>query len=242
MSCMTLRVISRLMSYPTAEMQEAVPEMTDVIRRESLLEPAHAEAVQRFAVEQGQRPLTEIQEDYVKLFDRGRALSLHLFEHVHGESRDRGQAMVDLLEHYRRNGLELDARELPDYLPLMLEYLSTRPRPEVEELLGDAMAIIVLLGARLRHRESGYAALFEALEGLVGSPENAELLREAAGQEGPDQTIEKMDEIWEEEQVTFMGNQDPSGDCGTSSAAVSGLSIHQEPGRSDRSATGNQRS
>ncbi len=227
MSCMTLRVLSRLMSYPSAELQQAVPEMTDVIRRESVLSAPHAEAVQRLAVDLGQRPLTEIQEDYVMLFDRGRALSLHLFEHVHGESRDRGQAMVDLMEHYRSNGLDLDARELPDYLPLMLEYLSTRPKAEVEELLGDAMPIIVLLGARLHHRDSAWSVLFEALEDLVGSPENAELLREAAGQEGPDQTIEKMDEIWEEEQVTFMGNDDPSGSCGAASAAVSGLEIHQ---------------
>ncbi|QKK03835.1 MAG: nitrate reductase molybdenum cofactor assembly chaperone [Pseudomonadota bacterium] len=233
---LTLRVLSRLMSYPSRELQDAVPEMTDVIRRESLLPPARAEAVHCFAVELGQRPLTEVQEDYVALFDRGRALSLHLFEHVHGESRDRGQAMVDLMEHYRSNGLELDAHELPDYLPLMLEYLSTRPRAEVEELLGDAMAIIVLIGARLRHRGSHYAVLFEALEALVGSPENAELLREAAGQEGPDQTIEKMDEIWEEEQVTFMGNDDPSTDCGAASASVNGLKIQQEPDRTQRSA------
>lgn len=227
MSCMTLRVISRLMTYPGADLQAAVPEMTDVIRRESVLSPAHAQAVQRLAVDLGQRPLTEIQEDYVGLFDRGRSLSLHLFEHVHGESRDRGQAMVDLMQHYRSNGLELHARELPDYLPLMLEYLSTRPRAEVEELLGDAMAVIVLIGARLHHRDSGYSVLFEALEDLVGSPESAELLREAAGQEGLDQTIEKMDESWEEEQVRFMGNDAPSDNCGAASAAVSGLEIRQ---------------
>jgi len=237
MNTMTLRVLSRLMSYPSAEMQAAVPEMTDVLRREALLPAAQSEAVERFAIALGQRPLTEIQEDYVALFDRGRALSLHLFEHVHGESRDRGQAMVDLMEHYRAGGLELDARELPDYLPLMLEYLSTRSRAEVEELLGDAMAIIVLIGARLHHRGSDYAVLFEAIEALVGSPENAELLREAAGQEGPDQTIEKMDEIWEEEQVTFMGNEDPAGDC----SPVSGLKRQQQPASPQQVTPGSRR-
>jgi len=219
MISMTLRALSRLMSYPSAELQQAAPEIGDILRRETLLPSRHAEAVRGFALDLAQRPLTEVQENYVALFDRGRALSLHLFEHVHGESRDRGQAMVDLLQLYRDGGLELDARELPDYLPLMLEYLSTRPLEEAAELLGDAMAIVVLLGARLRQRGAGYAVLFEALEAAFGGPENAAALREAAAGEGPDQTIERMDEIWEEEQVTFLGNQDPSGDCADSTAA-----------------------
>lgn len=213
MTSMTLRALSRLMSYPTSELQAAAPEIGDIVRRETLLPSEHVEAVRKFALEIGRRPLTRTQEDYVALFDRGRALSLHLFEHVHGESRDRGQAMVDLMELYRAGGLELDARELPDYLPLMLEYLSTRSLNEARDLLGDAMAIVVLLGARLRQRESGYAVLFEALEAAFGGPENADALRDAAAGEGPDQTIEKMDEIWEEEQVRFMGNQDPAGGC-----------------------------
>lgn len=220
MTSMTLRILSRLMSYPTAALQAAVPEMCDTLERDDLLGSDRREAVQAFARELGQRPLTEIQEGYVSLFDRGRALSLHLFEHVHGESRDRGQAMVDLLELYRQGGLELDARELPDYLPLMLEFLSTRPQEEAAELLGDAMAVIILLGARLRQRESAYAALFEALEAGFGSLEDADQLREVAAQEGPDETIEKMDAIWEEEQVVFMGNQDPAGGCSDTGTAT----------------------
>ena len=213
MTPMTLRIVSRLMSYPSAGLQAATSEMGDTLEGDTWLAKPQREALQALVQNLGQRPLTEIQEDYVSLFDRGRALSLHLFEHVHGESRDRGQAMVDLLELYRQGGLELDARELPDYLPLMLEYLSTRPLEEAAELLGDAMAIIILLGARLRQRDSAYAVLFEALEASFGSLEDADQLREVAAQEGPDETIEKMDEIWEEEQVVFMGNQDPAGGC-----------------------------
>ena len=157
--------------------------------------------------------LYDLQERYVTLFDRGRALSLHLFEHVHGESRDRGQAMVDLLELYRAGGLELAARELPDYLPLMLEFLSTRPQAEAQELLDDAMAVIVLLGARLAERGSDYALLFEALEALAGSPAEAEQLRRMAATEGPDETIEKMDEIWAEEAVSFTHQGADSETC-----------------------------
>lgn len=217
MSGRTLRALSRLMSYPTAEMQAALDEMRAALVEEDALPGDVLRRLDALLEDMAARPLLALQEDYVALFDRGRALSLHLFEHVHGESRDRGQAMVDLLELYRAGGLELDARELPDYLPLMLEYLSTRPPDEVDELLGDAMAIVVLLGARLRERESPYAVLFEALESIAGTPDNAPKLREVAAHEGPDQSIVRMDEIWAEEPVTFMGNSDPA--CGSGAGA-----------------------
>lgn len=219
MSYLTLRAIGRLMAYPTAELQQALPDIRDVFPSEGLVDPKRLDALDAFMARLGEAEVLELQERYVALFDRGRALSLHLFEHVHGESRDRGQAMVDLMEMYKSAGLHLDAHELPDYLPLMLEYLSTRPREEVLELLGDAMGVIVLLGARLKQRESDYAVLFETLEDIVGSPAEAAELRETAATEGPDETIEKMDEIWEEEQVTFMGNSDPAGGCGASQPA-----------------------
>lgn len=214
--CLTLRVLSRLMAYPEQPLLDAVPDMIGVLRSEGWFPEALRQRLEAHMHELAARPVTAVQEDYVALFDRGRALSLHLFEHVHGESRDRGQAMVDLLEVYREGGLALDARELPDYLPLMLEYLSTRSREEADELLGDAMGVIVLLGARLAERKSGYAVLFEALEAAVGTPAGAEDLKRRAATEGPDETIEKMDEIWQEEQVTFLGNKDPSGSCGAS--------------------------
>ena len=66
----------------------------------------------------------EAQAKYDSLFERGRSLSLWLFEHVHGESRDRGQAMVDLMAQYDMAGFEINAKELPDYLPMYLEFLS----------------------------------------------------------------------------------------------------------------------
>ncbi|MEZ5564747.1 MAG: nitrate reductase molybdenum cofactor assembly chaperone [Gammaproteobacteria bacterium] len=209
----TLRVLARLMAYPEQSLLDAVPQMIDVLRAEEWFSPTLTEQLATYMCSIAARPITEVQEEYVALFDRGRALSLHLFEHVHGESRDRGQAMVDLLELYRDGGLELDARELPDYLPLMLEYLSTRPRPETQELLGDAMGVVVLLGARLAERKSDYALLFSALEAVVGSPPDADALKRRVAAEGPDETIERMDDIWQEEQVSFMGNKDPAGGC-----------------------------
>lgn len=205
-----LRVISRLLCYPDAELQAAIPELRIESER-AALPSAVCGQLDTFLDELESTPLLELQERYVRLFDRGRALSLHLFEHVHGESRDRGQAMVELMNRYHERGYLLDARELPDYLPLFLEYLSTQDQSEIDEMLGDAMGVMVLLGARLRERGAIYHVLFDVLEAVAGSPEDAVEMRRLAAQEGPDQTIVKMDEIWEEEQVTFLANNDPAG-------------------------------
>ena len=158
-----------------------------------------------------QTAVMDLQEQYIRLFDRGRALSLHLFEHIYGESRDRGQAMVDLLAVYRQHGFELNTRELPDYIPLFLEYLAQRPESEALNLLTDAMHVIALLGARLAERGSDYHVVFTALSALVGEPADIAAIRRQVADEGPDQTVVNMDQIWEEEAVTFLGNQDGCG-------------------------------
>lgn len=207
-----LRVISRLLCYPDADLCAAVPEMRAAVEEEKDHLPRELyRDLDAFLDEVDRTPLLQLQEQYVLLFDRGRVLSLHLFEHVHGESRDRGQAMVDLMNHYHERGYMLAAHELPDYLPLFLEFLSTQQQSEINELLGDAMGVVVLLGARLKERGSPYDVLFDALEAVVGTPEDAADMRRLAANEGPDEAIEKMDEIWEEEQVTFLANNDPSG-------------------------------
>lgn len=211
MSQLSLRVISRLMAYPTATLQAAVPEMRSALIDEAALPSIHLEALDALLGTIAATPLLTLQERYVETFDRGRNLSLHLFEHVHGESRDRGQAMVDLMNHYHAHGCLLDAHELPDHLPLMLEFMSTQSREESRGLLEDAMPVLVLLGARLRESGGDYAALFEALESLGTAPAEAEAMRRQAAAEGPDETIERMDDIWEEEQVTFLGNSNPAG-------------------------------
>jgi nitrate reductase molybdenum cofactor assembly chaperone NarJ/NarW len=218
---MTLRVLSRLMAYPTTDTVAAIPAMRETLDRDNLLGSERRQGIETVLERLATTPLMQLQEEYVALFDRGRFLSLHLFEHVHGESRDRGQAMVELINYYRESGLELDAHELPDFLPLLLEFLSTRDRDEVNAMLNDAMAVIVLLGARLRERESDYAELFEALVEIGGEPADAEVMREQAASEGPDEAITKMDEIWEEEQVTFMANTNPAetGGCPASGGA-----------------------
>ncbi len=207
----TLKVLSALLCYPQPEMQAALTEMIMALDEENRLPPSQLWAVQTLMNQMRRTDLMDLQEGYIRLFDRGRALSLHLFEHLHGQSRDRGQAMVDLLETYRRHGFELNARELPDYLPLFLEYLAQQPAEEALSLLADAMPIIALIGARLAERSSDYHVVFDALTALVGEPASIVDIRRQAATEGPDQTVVNMDQIWEEEAVTFLANQ---GGCG----------------------------
>ncbi len=111
----------------------------------------------------GTTPLIRLQENYVATFDRSTSHSLHLFEHIHGESRDRGQAMVDLLEEYRKHGFELSTTELPDYVPLFLEFLAQLPEDQVQALLGDAIHVLAMIGNELSVAQSPYACVFEVL-------------------------------------------------------------------------------
>jgi nitrate reductase molybdenum cofactor assembly chaperone NarJ/NarW len=115
------RALAALLAYPEPELIAALPQ----IRREV----AGDRGLLGLLGEFDHLPLHELQERYVELFDRSRALSLHLFEHVHGESRDRGQAMVDLARTYASRGVQVADNELPDYLPAFLEFLSLLPAP-----------------------------------------------------------------------------------------------------------------
>ena len=207
----TLKVLSALLCYPQPEIQAALTEMIMALDEENRLPQSQCWAVQTLMNQMRRTDLMDLQESYIGLFDRGRALSLHLFEHLHGQSRDRGQAMVDLLETYRRHGFELSARELPDYLPLFLEYLAQRPADEALSLLTDAMPVIALIGARLAERGSDYHVVFDALAALVGEPASIADIRRQAAIEGPDETVVNMDQIWEEEAVTFLANQEGCG-------------------------------
>ena len=203
----TLKVLSLLLSYPDSELQGAIPELKQALVEESWLRPRDRALVERLADDIAATDLYDAQERYVLLFDRTRTLSLHLFEHVHGESRDRGQAIVDLMGMYEADGFELDAKELPDYLPMFLEYLSMKPEQQARELLGQTGHIITALKERLRKRKSVYLNAFIALEAIAKGKPDAGLLKQLLAQPEDDPLdLEVLDEIWEEEVVTFGGN------------------------------------
>ena len=208
----TLKALSLTLSYPTAELQAAMPEIGAILAADPRLTAATRAALQRLTHDIGQGDLFDVQESYVMLFDRSRTLSLNLFEHVHGESRDRGGAMVSLIETYRAAGFEPATTELPDHLPVLLEFLSTRPFAEVQETLADAAHIFDALGTRLVRRESRYDAAFAALSQLANVQVDADALAGMLAQPDDDPTdLEALDAVWEETEVIF--GPDPNAGC-----------------------------
>jgi nitrate reductase delta subunit len=165
---LVFRAFSALLSYPSEEMRSALPEIANAISATPLVAPRERRDLLDLIDEIGRGKLLEAEERYVDLFDRGRALSLHLFEHLHGESRDRGKAMVELKQIYERAGFELSTRELPDYLPVVLEYLSCRDIAEAQAMLADCAHILKTIGRSLIARRSRYAAVLQALIVIAG--------------------------------------------------------------------------
>jgi nitrate reductase delta subunit len=208
----TLKALSLTLSYPSVDLQDAMLEIGAVLGADPRIAPDTRKALQKLAGDVGQGDLFDVQESYVMLFDRSRTLSLNLFEHVHGESRDRGGAMVSLIETYREGGFEPATTELPDHLPVILEFLATRPTREAQETLADAAHILDALAARLVRRESGYAAAFAALSQLAGAQADTDAVAEMLAQPDDDPTdLTALDAVWEETEVTF--GPDPNAGC-----------------------------
>lgn len=199
------RAMSALLSYPSEEMRKALPEITDVITASALVAARERRELLDFVTELGQGDLLEVEEQYVDLFDRGRALSLHLFEHLHGDSRDRGEAMVDLKAIYARAGFDLSTSELPDYLPVVLEYLSCRDLAEARAMLADCAHILATITSALIARQSRHAAVLQALLVIAG-----EARIDAAKIPPAKESVETLDREWAE-QPAFAGAPGPVG-------------------------------
>jgi len=166
----TLKAFAALLTYPEPALLEALPEIRGILSAEKRLGQDEQARLAALIDELSAADPLDAQERYVELFDRGRATSLHLFEHVHGETRDRGQAMVDLNARYAQHGLAIAANELPDYLPAVLEYLSLRPFEEGREMLADCAHILRAVGEALVGHDSSYSAVLGALLSLAQEP------------------------------------------------------------------------
>lgn len=153
------RALGALLVYPEAELQAAIPELARTLASE----PDVLRGVQPLLAQLAEGELIELQQGYVQLFDRNPSHSLHLFEHIHGEDRARGQAMVDLIDEYRQHGFEPVADELPDYVPLFLEFLSLCDADEAARLLGDAVHVLAHVAKKLADSGSAYAGVLDAL-------------------------------------------------------------------------------
>ncbi len=194
MTSLAFRALAALLSYPDEALVDALPE----------LESAVPKTASPLIQELKQRDLLLLQERYVSLFDRSRALSLYLFEHVHGESSDRGQAMVDLQATYAAHGVCTACNELPDYLPAFLEYLSLVEKKEAKKLLGEVAQILRALGERLVERGSPYACLFSCLLELGGQKS---LDKHLSPKKMPEIDRAALDAQWMDPEVRFGGAQ-----------------------------------
>lgn len=206
----TYKALALLLSYPSEAVQALATEAMSAVEEEGLVPAVVRRALGKLALRLATEDLMALQEDYVWLFDRSRSLSLNLYEHVHGESRERGQAMVALLELYRSKGLELSAGELPDHLPVFLEFLSTLPEAEAASLLGEAAHVIAAIGARLHKRGSPYRAAFGALTALSAAPVDREALASLMAEPDDDPgDLTALDKLWAETPVTFGPSHPP---------------------------------
>ncbi|ACA19974.1 nitrate reductase molybdenum cofactor assembly chaperone [Methylobacterium sp. 4-46] len=215
----TLKALSALLTYPSPALARAVPEIRDVLHDEGVLARPRRDALEPLLRDLAAGDLYDLQERYGMLFDRTRSLSLHLFEHVHGESRDRGQAMVDLRGVYEAAGFAIEGGDLPDFVPLFLEFCALRPPAEARQLLAEPAHVLAALGERLRKRDTAYAAVFEALVALAAAAPSEEARGAVVPDAGEDPTdLGALDAAWEEVEVRFGLGADAA--CGTESLAA----------------------
>ncbi|OGU23884.1 MAG: nitrate reductase molybdenum cofactor assembly chaperone [Hydrogenophilales bacterium RIFOXYD1_FULL_62_11] len=188
---LTLRVLAHLLRYPDAAFRAHTAELQQALRTEAALPAARLAELDALLRHLSTQPALDVESEYVELFDRGRRTALHLFEHVHGDSRDRGPAMVDLIQTYEKAGLYLGPDELPDYLPVVLEFASTQPPLQAREFMGEIAHIVRVIFSALAGRQSPYASVLAAVLELAG--EKAEAVAVAPEPE--------MDESWAEPEV-----------------------------------------
>ena len=211
----TFKILSALLSYPSEALIATAPEFSTILDAEGLVPWPKRAALGALIDEIANGEVYDLQERYGLLFDRSRSLSLHLFEHVHGESRDRGQAMVDLRAMYDRAGLAIAANELPDYLPLFLEFLSTQDVVNARELLGQPAHILAALAERLEKRKSSYRAIFDVLVAIASEKPQRDAVAELLKGPDPDpMDLQALDAAWEEEEVRFGPGAQGQGACG----------------------------
>ncbi len=210
---LTLRSLAALLGYPSEELRAHIPDIREALEAERALPRSARRRLGALLDRLEREDLLDAQATYSELFDRSRSLSLHLFEHVHGDSRERGQAIIDLGQQYLDRGFFLDGSELPDFIPVFVEFASCLPPAEAREMLGEPAHVLAALEERLAERGSDYAAVLGAVVALAGAQPDREALtglRDTAPSDDP----ARIDEEWEERAVTFMGTHEMGGPTG----------------------------
>jgi nitrate reductase delta subunit len=164
----SLRALALLLSYPDADMRSKLTDIMSVLSLERALSPSRISELKNLSEQLQSLDPLEVESRYVETFDRGRLTCLNLFEHVHGDSRDRGPAMIDLSQTYAQSGLVLDPDELPDHLCVVLEFASTQTEGVAKSFLDEMAHILNSIFSALLKRESPYAAVIAAVLELSG--------------------------------------------------------------------------
>ena len=204
----TYKILSLLLSYPDAALQEFLPAAVRELQNEALLQASVTESISLFANHYGNAELTDWQAEYVQLFDCTRSASLNLFEHVKGDSKDRGQAMVDLIDLYQAAGMQFSSTELPDYLPAFLEFLSSLDSEKAADLLSEPAPVIRRIFLTLKEKDHPYQHIMSAIVSLAARQPAAVTTETTVQNEiQPD-----PDSGYEEKPVSF-GGSDPCANC-----------------------------
>ena len=194
----TYKILGLLLTYPEQVLLDNSHYMFDILKKEKILSTKNIKKLEDFFSYQQSTPLIEQQEYYIDTFDKGRAHCLHIFEHIHGESRDRGQAMINLNETYATKSLYIKNGELPDYLPLFMEFLSRCKKKEARDLLGEAIQVIGFIGNNLRQKKSVYSIIFKCIENLSVIKVDMNLFSKTDEGLSDEQNLEQLDKQWEE--------------------------------------------
>lgn len=214
----TYKILGLLLNYPKPELMSHIDDCEQVLRQENILPRKQLKAVIEFMHKMKAKDLYQLQEEYVLTFDRGRSHCLHMFEHIYGESRDRGQAMVNLADSYEEKGFFIKQAELPDYIPLFLEFISMCSSQEAVDWLGEPVDILATIAARLHKNDSAYAVIFDSLVALSKVKPNKDKVNEVLSIEIDDTSPEAIDKEWEE--AAAFGGQPNQSDCGSCAAST----------------------
>ena len=229
----TLRALAALLGYPSEELQANIREIAGELERERALGNADRSRLAILLSRFADQDILDLQSTYSELFDRSRSLSLHLFEHVHGDSRERGQAMIDLGQQYMESGFFLEGGELPDFVPVFLEFASCLSPTEAREMLAQPAHVFAALAERLDKRDSDYSAIFHCLVALTKARVDADA-RAVVDQNTPSEDASDIDAEWEEAPVSFnlAGAHEMGGPTGVvAKIRASNRPINQEAGR-----------
>lgn len=210
-----LQALARLLDYPDAELQANVRELAAILGERSELTIDQAAEARTFCRQLGETQLLTVQAEHVETFDRGRKVSLHVFEHVYGESRDRGPAMVELSQAFQQHGLVLETGELPDYLPVLMEFCAQLPEADARAWLVEAGHVLQIVHVRLAERNSRFAVPLRLLMYLLDIEPYPERLTDMADKEKRDDTASAIDRVWDEAPVTFGPSESHTNDGAT---------------------------